>query len=394
MSDLFRDLDSHSVFKDRSILSFDYVPKELPHRNEDQKKMARMYDQVIKGKVNQNMLVTGPVGCGKTVTTRIFFDQFIDYAKEMNRKVEAVYINCRQAKSENMVLIQTLRHFDKGFPDRGFSNPEMLATLGRKLEQVGCHCVVILDEADFFIKKAGSDLIYSLTRFHENHPSKDVAVSVVLISPKYSLDLLDDAALSTFGRSNVVALEPYDSRQLYDIIVNRVELAFRDGTMDDDTMQIIAEMAASEKGDARLAIELLDNAGTQADEAGQKLVTPDHARAAKAYIKPHITSAKIDQLEKHKQLVVLAASRALRHQTYVRTGDIEKNYQVVCEEIGERPRGHTQLWQYIKDLDSWGIFRAKTIHSGTSGTTTSVTLLDIPAKELVDYLENKFLSKK
>jgi len=50
-----------------------------------------------------------------------------------------------------MVLIGVLNHFDKRFPDRGFSVQEMLQILYRQLDRREAQLIIVLDEAEEFL---------------------------------------------------------------------------------------------------------------------------------------------------------------------------------------------------------------------------------------------------
>ena len=76
------------------------------------------------------------------------------------------------------------------------------------------------------------------------------------------------------------------------------------------------------------------------------------------------------------------------------TGEAEDAYAVVCEEFGEKPRGHTQLWKYIRDLDALGFIDAKVSGEGVVGKTTMISLPGIPAKLLADNIEATLKRRK
>jgi cell division control protein 6 len=202
-----------------------------------------------------------------------------------------------------------------------------------------------------------------------------------MISQKWALDMLDAAALSTFKRGNVVELGRYSSAQLADIVRDRARLALHPGTTDDDALELVGEIA-SEWGDARYAIELLERAATAAEEEGAEAVAAEHVRAAKAETNPVVTEDKLAQLDRHKALALLGIVRSLKRSTYAGTGEVEKNYAVACEEFGEKPRAHTQFWGYLKDLDALGLVESQVAGAGSGGRTTRVSLPDVPAKAL------------
>ena len=280
-----------------------------------------------------------------------------------------------------MVLLGILNHFDPRFPDRGFSVQEMLEVLRKQLIKRNAQLLVVLDEADALLKKSGPNLIYNLTRFSDESSSDKTPVSLLLISQKDILQMLDPAALSTFKRSNILTLDKYTRDELYDIVKQRVELAFHNDTVNQDCIDLIADIT-SEWGDARFAIELLWKAGIAADHQHVKIVTPEHVRAAKAETYSVVTESKLRNLERHQLFALYAIAKRLKKDgtAYVNTGDAEKTYAITCEEYNEKPRSHTMFWNYLKEIENAGFINLKVSGKGTLGTTQLISLPDIPAE--------------
>ena len=389
MRGLIRDeLRGPSVFKDESKLSFEFVPEELPGREEEMRALARTFRPVLSGGAGQNVLLTGPVGTGKTALSKRFAMEFKGYAAEQGIKVEWTDVNCRRRPTEAAALLKVLTHFDERFPDRGFSNTEMLEILRKHLSRKQAHLIVILDEVDILLKKSGSDLIYNLTRFNEEANRAEYGVSLIMVSQMDARTLLDEAAASTFKRSNVITLERYKAEQLGHIVHQRVELAFQPRTFPEELEELVAEIAG-EYGDARFAIELLQKSGTMADDERASQVVAEHVRAAAAEVHPFVTESKLRELDLHKKLTLLAIARALKKGgAYAITGEVESIYAVVCEEHGERPRAHTQFWTYLKELEGLGFIDTKRSGKGVLGTTTLISLPDVPAKVLEEKLHD------
>lgn len=376
-----------SVFKDQRTLSFDYVPPKLVHREAQMRKLAMLFKPVVESNLAQNAVLTGSVGTGKTATAKRFCMDLKDFGEKQQKAVDWTLVNCRQRNSESAVVLQIVNHFQPNFPDRGFSITEMLRILRKDLEKRKVHLVVVLDEADVLLKKAGPDIIYKLTRFGEEKVESKELVSLILVSQKNIFDMLDTASASTFKRTNMVEFGKYSVDELRDIVRQRAQLALHDGAIDQDSIDLIAEVS-SEWGDARFAIEILEKAGMLADEEGAGKVNVEHVRGAKAEAYSSVTESKLEGLEKHQRLALLAIARASKGRAYITTRDAESAYAVACEEYGERPRAHTAFWGLMKDLDTLGIVSAKKSGPGISGKTTVITLLDIPAK----VLEKKVLS--
>lgn len=374
-----------SVFKDQRTLSFDYVPPKLVHRDEQMKRLITLYRPVVESNMSQNVVLTGSVGTGKTATAKRFCMDLRDYAEKRQKAIDWVLVNCRQRNSESSAVLHIVNHFQPNFPDRGFSITEMLRILRKDLEKRKLHLLIVLDEADMLLKRAGSDIIYKLTRFEEEGVEARELVSLMLISQKNVFDMLDASSASTFKRTNIIEFGKYTLDELRDIVAQRAELALHDGTITGDAVDLIAEVSA-EWGDARFAIEILEKAGMLADEEGAGKIDVEHVRAAKAEAYSSITESKLIGLDKHQKLALLAIAKASRGKAYVTTGEAESAYKVACEEYGEKPRAHTAFWGLLKDLDMLGVVSAKKSGPGISGKTTVITLLDIPAKVLDEKL--------
>ncbi|MCK4416350.1 MAG: AAA family ATPase [Thermoplasmatales archaeon] len=388
MSDIIEDeLFSSSVIKDLHALDFDYVPEELPHRTEQLRRLAQMFKPLLND-VSQNAVVRGPVGTGKTVIIKKFCSSFVNIARKQGKIIEYVHINCRKRSTDAMVLIGILNHFDQRFPDRGFSVQEMLQILHKQLKRRDAQLLLVLDEADALLKKSGSNLVYNLTRFTDETMKTDNPLSIIMVSQKDVLSDLDSSALSTFKRSNTIILDKYVRDELYDIVDQRVGLAFHNHTVSLDSIDLIADIA-SEWGDARFAIELLWKAGMCADQQHVQLVVPEHVRAAKAETYSVVTETKLKNLEKHQLLTLLSIAKRLHRDdtAYANTGDVEKTYAITCEEYNEKPRAHTMFWSYLKEVENAGFIHIKLSGKGQLGTTQLISLPDIPVEILVDKLE-------
>jgi cell division control protein 6 len=376
-----------TVFRDLSKLSFDYIPEKMVHREKQLQRLFTLLRPAAEAGAATNAYVYGSVGTGKTHGTLRFCREFEVYAREHGRGLEHVYVNCRQKRTNDDVLLAIVKHFQKRFPERGFSVPEKIGVLRRELAKRKLSLLVVLDEVDVLLKKSGADLVYAFTRFGEGSNGGRERVNLILISQrKDALDLMDTATLSTFRRTNVVEFSNYTRDELRDILDIRRELAFHPSTVGIEVLDLVADVAA-EYGDARYAIEILEKAGMLADEEAAEGVTAEHVRGAKASVHPTDVEEKVAALDTAKKLALLAIARAVRRRAYLTTGEAERAYEVVCEEYGERKRGHTQFWKYLKELEALGLIDAKISGEGVVGKTTLISLPDVPAGVLAAELE-------
>ncbi len=372
-----------SVFKDESKLNFDYVPDELPHREDEFKQLSLSMRSILTEGSPQTMLVRGPVGSGKTVLTKRFAPEFRRAANDRDIDLETIHVNCRRHSTTPSALLQIVNHFDPAFPDRGFSTTEMLEQLTKQLKRRKTHLLIILDEVDVLLKRDDSDLIYHLTRFNEEGSIAPYSASLILVSQEDVRIHMDQGTRSTFKQTNTLRLEPYNANELASILEQRINLAFRQNTVNDGVVELCADIAA-EEGDARFALEILHKAGQAADENASEKMRPEHVRAAKAHIHPVLIDERLTEVDEQRALLLLALARVLkRGGAYATTGDVKSAYEAACEEFNKDARGHTQFWTYIQDLDALGLLSSKRSGEGVVGTTTLMSIPDAPA-ELIE----------
>ncbi len=372
------------IIEDHKKLAFDYVPKELPNRDEQIKRLFTLFRGVVESNVSQNVFLQGNVGTGKTATAKRFCIDFKEWARERDKSVDYAFVNCRKRNNNSSAVLKIVKKFDKGFPDRGFSVGEMMEILRKHIKQEKTHLIVVLDEVDHLIKKKGSELIYLLSRFDDEELTPQCNVSLFLISQKNALELMEEGALSTFKRSNRIRFPRYSGDELYEILGARARMALYPDAMHDEELKLVSEIAGK-RGDARFGIELMEKSSLLAEEKGRDSISAEDIRTAKAEVDPFLTENKIRDLNDQERVILLAATQKLRDEAFTTTGNLEEHYKLITETHGMKTLGHTQFWKYLKSLSDRGLLDTKTVSTG-KGRTTKVTVSDIPVEVLEEKL--------
>ncbi len=389
-----------TVFKDESKLSVEYVPPRLPHRDRELQTLIQTFKAVVEspGSIAPKALIRGPLGTGKTALAKRFGMDFEAYASGKGVNLKFIHVNCREEGSFYSILRKiATSHFGMKIPGRGYSAEELLSMLSETLDSQNVFLLLALDEVEILIRREGSDPLFNLTRIGEARPPeapRRIALITIFREPEAdeALRLLDRSTLSTLGH-NIIRLSKYTSSQLREILEYRVEEAFKEDTVLPETIELVADIAG-EYGDARLAIELIWLAGKHADLEQSNKVLPEHVRAAQVKITPTIRRETIDYLSLHEKILLLSLARTLEacESAYVPFGEVEREYQAACEEFGETPRKHTQLWKYVKSMSLSGIIQAKSSGKGFKGKTTLLGL-PAPTRMLREELEKILASK-
>ncbi|MGB9741133.1 MAG: ORC1-type DNA replication protein [Candidatus Bathyarchaeia archaeon] len=380
-----------SVFKDETKLDISYVPRRLPHRDQEIQLLRQFFNFLLlsPGKMTQRVIITGDVGTGKTVLSQRFGFDIAGEAIKLGVKLHYVHVNCREYRgSLFLILHQVIIKFHPNFPRRGYSAEELINILFDVLDEENAYVILALDEFESLIEKEGSEAVYKLTRMQEIRHDKPQRLSLICITRNLKvIERLDASTRSTL-QSNIISLEKYSKSQLVNILGDRVSLAFKPSTVSDETVDIIAELASSEGGNARFGIELLWRAGKYADAEGFSIVTPEHVRKAASSIIPTMRKSEIAYLGFHEKILLLGIARIFKatQTAYMTLKEAERAYAIICEEIGEKPHSHTQLWKYLKNLATMEIVKIEVSAKGARGRSTLIYLPRIPAEELEEEL--------
>ena len=371
------------IFRDETVLDLNYIPPILLHRGEEMRFLRRAFSYLLTapGEMSQRVIITGGVGVGKTALAQRFGLDIEEEAKRLGRAVRYLHLNCREARGSLFFLLRkAVRTLKPEFPERGYSIEDLLEALLTLLDERGLHLLLCLDDVEPLIENE-PDALYLLTRVQEERLEKPRRLSLIVIAKSIeAFRPLDQSTLSTLQR-NIISLNPYTKGQLLDIIKSRATMAFREDAITDEALELISELAAMEGGDARYAIDLLWRAGKYAEAEGVRRVLPRHVRGAAATLYRGLRAEELQSLSLHEKLLLIAIARCFREsfKAYASTGEVEEAYRLVCEEFGEKPRGHTQLWKYLRRLRSLEVVSISL--EATRGRTHRIALR-VPAKAL------------
>ncbi|HIH96640.1 MAG TPA: AAA family ATPase [Thermoplasmata archaeon] len=378
-------MESLNVFKDESVLEIGWMPPELPHRGEQLSKLKVHLSSASKLGMPTHILLYGGVGSGKSVTAKKAVVELAIEASKQEKDLRWIAINCNDNKSSYSILNRVLKSLDARLPLRNLELGEMLNLLASRLKERDTHLMVILDDVDEHLNKDGSRLIHAFTRFGESYlpwtkVKRYAGVSLMLTSREQVLDKLPAQTLSSLGHS-CIEFESYSSKELLDIVNQRVELAFIPGAISEEICRLISDFSA-ERGDARLAIELLLEGGKLA-EAEFRKVNPEDARTvfANAGFDTKETEKNLYYLGKHEKLALLGLARESRSSAYLAASKGEEAYRIQCEIQKETPREHEQFLDFLKVFDDYGFVGLR------PDEEEGLICLRLPARDLEKKLE-------
>lgn len=361
------------IFENREVLRHDYLPDNLPHREEQIKRVGETVAPVLKGARCSNIFIYGKTGTGKTAVAKYVLNRLEAKAKEVNAPVKFCYVNCRLAGTEYRVFANLCQSLGLHVPFTGLSAGEVFDRFRANLDSSKLIFIIALDEVDALIKDRGDILLYELTRINENLCKSKV--SLIGISNDLRLkEFLDPRVLSSLGEEEIV-FRPYDADELKNILSERAQLAFRAGALSEGAVSLCAALAAAEHGDARRALDLLRVAGEVAERKDANMVVEEHVREAEKRIEHNRVVEALGNLTLHSKLVILSVyhlSKANGYRTI--TGEIYDVYNELCGELAITPLTQRRVSTLVNELDSIGLLNAQVISMGRYGRTKKIRL--------------------
>jgi cell division control protein 6 len=374
LEDVFnRFLSSNHIFENREVMRHDYIPKKLPHRDEQINCLGGIVAPVLRGSPCSNAFIYGKTGTGKTAVTKYVLNMLKSKSRELGASVGICYVNCRLAGTEYRVLSSLCEALDVRVPFTGLAVGEVFDRFKQGLDAQKKIFIVVLDEIDALIKARGDTLLYELTRVNET--LRHGRTSIIGISNDLRFkEFLDPRVLSSLSEEEIV-FRPYDAAELQEILWKRAQVAFSENALQDSAVALCAALAAAEHGDARRALDLLRVAGELAEREGAECVSEQHVRQAEKRVEHDRIVEVLENLPVHSKLVLCSVYLLGKTKvSYSITGDIYGIYCELCEQSGLSPLTQRRVSGLISELDMVGLLNARVVSMGRYGRTKKIRL--------------------
>ena len=368
-------LGQDSLFIDRKAFEHAFEPSSLQHREREVDALVRNLVDALNGHIPSNMLLYGVPGSGKTVVTRFVLSQLLEKGKEMGHPVQTYEINCRNVDTKYRV-VQTLasqlkQRGDYLIPFTGWPTDRVLETLIERMDRAGGVHILVLDEIDNLVAKAGSDLLYSLTNM--NTLLRNARCCIIGISNDLNFTQELDPRVSSRLSQEDVVFNPYGAQEIQDILQERVKMGLKTNSLEVGVIPLCSALAAQEHGDARRALDLLRISVQKAEQRAQNKVDPKHVRLAQSQLEHDQVTPVLRTLPLHQKLVlfciIINEENGLRN---ISTGEIFRTYSEACMKINIEALTPRRISTLLNELDTLGLIMARNVSKGRGGRSKQV----------------------
>ncbi len=368
-------IDETNIFKNKKALQSSYTPETILHRDEQINTIAGILAPALREEKPSNLFIYGKTGTGKTLCIKHTTNHLMAVAEKKGVSLRIIYLNCKMkriADTEYRLIAQISKELGQEIPPTGLPTDEVYNIFYRILEKSKDKVlIIVLDEIDQLIKKAGDEVIYNLTRI--NTEITHTQLSLVGISNNLVFtDTIDPRVRSSLSEEEVV-FPPYNAPQIQDILRKRADMVFKEGIVEKGVIEKCAAFAAREHGDARRALELLRVAGELAERKGLSKVRIDHLDEAEEKIEKERVLEIVKTQPKQSQVALLSIILLFeKEEKTISTGDIYEVYKQLCTKTDLRPLTQRRVSDIIGELDMLGIINATVVSKGRYGRTREI----------------------
>ncbi|HEY0580085.1 MAG TPA: AAA family ATPase, partial [Candidatus Nitrosocosmicus sp.] len=242
----------NNLIKNRKTLTIDYVPDKLPFRDEESKTIAQVLSVVLKNGRPSNLLVFGKPGTGKTAVVKNVINRLKKKSIEHGIEITVTIVNAKTANTSYKVLYDIAEDMGTNKIDKKFKVHFTGLSMGEATDRIleyikknNLHVILVIDEIDSLVDRNGDDILYSFTRANERLLESGF-ISLIGISNSLTFkDKLDPRVRSSLSEEELI-FNPYTVLQLKEILNERAQLAFNDGSISQASINLCAAVAGKE----------------------------------------------------------------------------------------------------------------------------------------------------
>lgn len=374
---------SNTIIKNKKILQSEYIPENLPHRDDKINEIAEILAPALQKDKPSNILIIGKTGTGKTAVMHYIGKELKKASRTIGTEnCKFIYVNCEIVDTaygilyniSNQIILDPARRI----PPTGWSMERIISEIAAILDEEDKVFIIVLDEIDRSIQKNGDDIFYYLTTMNEILEKSKVTIVGITNNAKFT-EFLETKIKSRLSEEKIV-FPPYNVEQLKDILYDRAKDAFEDGMLDVDVIPMCAAISAQEMGDARKALDLLRKSADLAERNGDKMVTAAHVKSARDRIELDAMQEVVKTLTIQSKTVLLSIIINNENgMTFMTTGDVYSTYKLICDGMSLSVLTQRRVAGLISELDMLGVVHARVKSFGRAGRTKEIEL-NLPQK--------------
>ncbi len=349
-----------TLFSNPDALDPDFVPKILPHREDEQKEIIFSIKPLLQSRSGGQLLIKGRSGVGKTVCVKRILMDLQD--TEEADDILVAFVNCWTSNTSYKIAVSIANSI-------GFRFTQNLNTqeIFEKIKEIVLQhqgIVVVLDEVD---KADDYDFLYNIL---ESIPKK----TLIMITNELTWGEDIDLRIRSRLLPDVIEFKPYNAIEISSILQQRIKYAFYENVWDEDAFNKIVAVS-SKFSDVRVGIKLLKSAGELAERDGSKKIEKEHAEEAISKTENFKIKSSDDFTDEEK--LILEVCKNCSGQ---RIGKLYDYYLSVGGKKSEKT-----LKRKLQALEKKGVIEIELSGEGFKGKSSIIKFKGLEATKLSDF---------
>jgi archaeal cell division control protein 6 len=355
---LFKDIlhSDESLFKNELALDYSFMPKILPHREEQQRYIATIIKPLLEERNGKNLFIFGAPGIGKTAAIKHVLNEL----EEETDDITPIYINCWQKNTTFKILAEMCELLGYRLTHNKRTE-ELFAVVKNILNKKAA--VFAFDEVD---KLEEVDFLYDIL---EEIYKKSI---LLITNDKGWLEDLDERVKSRL-LPETSEFKPYNVEETKDVLKQRVQYAFVPTVWEDNAFELIVKKTA-EAQDIRLGLHLMREAGNIAEAKSSRKINSEHTNTAINKIDQFTIKRSTDLTEDEQSILTL-----IKKNSDKKIGDL---YLIYKEQDGKLV--YKSFQRKIDKLEKNKFINVKKISGGPDGNT-SIVKYSTETKKLTEF---------
>ncbi|MCF7865902.1 AAA family ATPase [Candidatus Woesearchaeota archaeon] len=342
---LFEDVlkPNQNLIKNEAALEKDYIPKELPYRQNEQHYLADCIKPLFQKRSGRNLFIHGGPGIGKTTACQFILREL----EEETDDIAAIYVNCWKHNTTYKVLLEICNILGYKFTQNK-KTFDLYDIISRILNKKAA--AFIFDEID---QVEDQDFLYYVLEDIHNK-------TIFMIGNRRSFLVDMEDRLKSRMIPEVFEFRAYKLNEVLGIIKLRKDYAFHSNTWEQDAFDMIAQKTYEIK-DIRSGLFLMKEAAREAEKKIKNKITKEHVQEAINKLE-NFTIKNTEELKADSKIIF----EIVKKNSGKKIGDLFKIYQ---KEGGNA--SYKTFQRKISELEDGKFIKTKK-QTGAGGNTTIV----------------------
>ena len=360
---------SGGVFANKDLVRSDTIIDEdrIVGRDDQLGRVVDNLKPVLQNEGVPDMLLSGPSGTGKSLIIHAVCKQIVELCESQDKTFGVLSINCEGPKTADRAVYRLIKtaaddlDVDPGVPQTGVSTDQKLERLYEIMREYYDGVIFILDEIDMlegpYQEAEFNSLIYQLSRARKL-ADFDGPISLTAIT-NYTdfMKDLNSRAQSSYNPDDIF-FDDYDATQLRSILRNRKD-AFKEDSLTNDVIPLVAALGSQTHGDARKAIDLLRWAGELAERRESDMVSERDVREAQEKYTENRKLRHISGISTQKKLSIYAvaatANYAREQLEWIPAGPAFDTYQFIADTMDADQYSRETFVNHVTEQSTYGV---------------------------------------